>query len=309
MNSWYTEVLRRGWDSNPRYRCRYTTFPGWPVQPLLHLSRDTRERENVQRTGWKCNECGRLIFGLFPLYSFRAFAQIAMLKRLLKRMLFFGTTRYCPVCRGRIRRFKPSGFILRQEARCAVCNSLERHRLAWIFFQDYTDLFNNLPKRMLHIAPEEEFSRLLKNVPGLQYVSADLADPRAMVKVDITSLSFPDGVFDVVYCSHVLEHVRDDRKAMRELQRVMKPSGWGVVLVPITSGETLENDPSVTSDEDRTRIYGQPDHVRLYGRDFSTRLQEEGFSVREVRCRNILSPEVSERCGLADDELYFVTKE
>ena len=38
----FKNLLRRGWDSNPRYRCRYTTFPGWPIQPLLHLSGKSR---------------------------------------------------------------------------------------------------------------------------------------------------------------------------------------------------------------------------------------------------------------------------
>ena len=70
--------------------------------------------------------------------------------------------------------------------------------------------------------------------------------------------------FDVLFCSHVLEHVRDDRKAMSEMFRVLKPGGWAVIQVPIATHRTIE-DPSITDPRERERLYCQSDHVRLYG--------------------------------------------
>jgi ubiquinone/menaquinone biosynthesis C-methylase UbiE len=108
-------------------------------------------------------------------------------------------------------------------------------------------------------------------------MTADLHSP-AMVKMDITNIQFPDETFDVVYCSHVLEHVPDDRKAMREFYRVLKSNGWAVLLVPIIVEKTFE-DPSIDKPKDRLRLFGQSDHVRKYGRDYVDRLRESGFSV------------------------------
>ena len=99
-----------------------------------------------------------------------------------------------------------------------------------------------------------------------------------MVHADITQIPFVDDSFDVILCSHVLEHVPEDRQAMRELCRVLKPDGWALLLVPISSrrAETYE-DATVVAPEDRERLFGQFDHVRIYGRDFKDRLEESGF--------------------------------
>ncbi|EID14766.1 type 11 methyltransferase [Mycolicibacterium phlei RIVM601174] len=110
-----------------------------------------------------------------------------------------------------------------------------------------------------------------------------------MIKMDITDIEFEDNFFDVIYCSHVLEHVQDDRKAMREFHRVLKPAGWAVLQVPITANETFE-DPSVTDPVERLRLFGQEDHVRRYGPDYKERLSGAGFTVDVVEARDFLSP-------------------
>lgn len=184
----------------------------------------------------------------------------------------------CPICGTWDRQFGSFGLYPRPNAQCPECHSLERHRLVWLFFQRHTDLFAGGRQKMLHFAPEVNLSFRFSELPGLDYVSADLHDPAAMVKADITDLQFPDETFDVIYCSHVLEHIPDDRKAMRECRRVLKQSGYAVILVPITAASTTE-DPSVTDPKERERLYGQWDHVRQYGPDFAGRLQEAGFDV------------------------------
>lgn len=160
---------------------------------------------------------------------------------------------------------------------------------------------------MLHIAPEYEFEVKLRKVPGLDYLTSDLNNPRAMVKMDITAIEYPDDYFDVIYCSHVLEHVHDDRKAMRELNRVLNIDGWGVFMVPITSKKTF-GDSSVTNPSERERRFGQSDHVRVYGTDFRDRLEEEGFSVTCFTGPGVVGDDNIIKFGLKDDIVFFVKK-
>src|SRR5262249_36838215 len=164
----------------------------------------------------------------------------------------------------------------RRNSSCLRCGASERHRHLWLYLRNRTNLFSE-PLRVLHFAPEWIIQERLRRCPNLDYVSADLDPRRAMVKMDITDLSYPDGSFDVVLCSHVLEHVTDDRRALSELHRVLKPGGCAIVLVPIDykRAETFE-DPTVVSPGDRERLFWQADHVRLYGRDFRERLEETG---------------------------------
>jgi SAM-dependent methyltransferase len=150
--------------------------------------------------------------------------------------------------------------------------------MIWRYFQERTNLFDAPVKRMLHVAPEPEFGVKLQEHPMLDYLSVDLQMPSAMVHMDITDMTFEDASFDVVYCSHVLEHIPDDRKALAELHRVLKPGGWAILQVPIVR-ERTEEDPSVTSVEERLARFGQGDHVRAYGPDYRERLAQAGFEV------------------------------
>ena len=124
--------------------------------------------------------------------------------------LYQGNKRYCPICGKTSRKFLPFGNPIRSDARCIHCNSLERHRSIWIYLKDRTNSFNGLHIEMLHVAPEQIFQRLLSKHIGKGYLTADLYNPEAMVKMDITNIQYPDNTFDVIYCSHVLEHVADD---------------------------------------------------------------------------------------------------
>ena len=162
---------------------------------------------------------------------------------------------------------------------------------------------------MLHVAPERPLEVRLRDELGEGYLTADLLDRRAMVQMDITDIQYPDQTFDVIYCSHVLEHVPDDKKAMREFHRVLKNDGWAILLVPITSDSTYE-DASITSAEDRLQAFGQDDHVRRYGPDYADRLREAGFQVKISKPADVASSEEIARMGLTDagGEIYYCTK-
>jgi len=206
--------------------------------------------------------------------------------RLKKRVRHFGVSRYCPCCRSFLRSFGPHpapqpGRVTRPEAKCPVCGALERHRLMELFLVHRTDLFDGRPKSLLHIAPEPVFARRFKAIANLRYVSIDIEAPRRpSLLADITRLPFASGTFDVIYCSHVLEHIPDDHAAMREMHRLLKPTGWSILQVPLRQGRLTYEDPSITTPEARLAAFGQHDHVRDYGdRDYATRLEAAGFAV------------------------------
>ena len=143
---------------------------------------------------------------------------------LAKRVWYAGDAVACNICGATARKFQ-QGPATPWELLCPYCYSRPRHRTAYRFFHERTDLFDGRPKRMLHVAPEAALAPKFRAIPGLDYLSGDLNPAAAMVQMDITDIRYPDNSFDVIYCSHVLEHVPDDRRAMRELARVLKPVG------------------------------------------------------------------------------------
>jgi len=230
------------------------------------------------------------------------------IRPLYRRAMHYGRARFCPICRSHVRGFLPAGVVPRSDAMCPVCESYERHRLLWVFFQKQTDLFAGSIRRLLHVAPEPILASRLKHLPGVDYLSADLHNPEAMVAMDITDIPYTDESFDVILCSHVLEHVPDDRTAMSELHRVLHKEGWAVLQVP-TRGEKTIEDPSITDPAERERLFGQHDHVRYYGADCKERLVEAGFQVRCFSGAEVVGPHNVARMGIMADEIvYFCSK-
>lgn len=202
-----------------------------------------------------------------------------LLYRHLLPRLYAGWKFTCPCCEARLRSFRR--FRTRRNALCPKCGSLERHRLIALYLRYRTDFFSGARKTVLHIGPELCLVRMLGRLPQISYLSADLNDPAAMARIDITEIPLSDDSFDVILCSHVLEHVPDDRAAMCELLRVLRPGGLALLQSPIDleRAHTFE-DPSVVTPEERARVFGQDDHVRIYGRDYEDRLCSAGFDVR-----------------------------
>jgi SAM-dependent methyltransferase len=227
----------------------------------------------------------------------------------VRRLAYFGQGRFCPICGSSSPRFGPIGVIPRDDAQCLHCGALERHRLSWLFLQMRTNLFDTRPKRMLHVAPEPGLAKRFQAHLGDGYLSADLAPGRAMVTMDITDIAGPDEAFDVIFCSHVLEHVDDDQRAMRELHRVLRPGGWAIVLVPVTGDRTFE-DPRITDPREREKAFGQEDHLRRYGPDIVERLGAAGFAVEVTRASDLVGTEAAVTLGLrlASGEIFYCTK-
>lgn len=162
---------------------------------------------------------------------------------------------------------------------------------------------------MLHVAPEPCFKQRFETWLNDDYITADLSDPHAMVKMDICDIQYPDDSFDVIYCSHVLEHVQDDKKAIREFFRVLANGGWAILLVPIYCDKTFE-DPSIKDPAERLKVFGQEDHVRRYGPDYADRLREAGFAVEVTKVGDLFNRHEVEMMGLtpASGDIYYCSK-
>jgi SAM-dependent methyltransferase len=216
----------------------------------------------------------------------------------------------CPICGWEGKRFHDLdcgfGHIYRN-SECPSCKSQPRHRSFCLYFRSLLDQGKEM--RLLHFAPEPCLTDFFKTFPKIEYLSVDINESSAMQKEDITSLSFGDSTFDMVFCSHVLEHIEDDRKAMAELLRVLKKGGFAVIDVPIDfDREQTHEDPSITSEEERTREFWQHDHVRLYGRDFPEKLRRVGFEVKADEFIHSLGESEIETFGLQNTPIYLCTK-
>ena len=225
-------------------------------------------------------------------------------------LAYIGRGRHCPICGTRRRKFLPYGYVTsREDALCPGCLSLERHRAIWLYITQRSDLLERHP-RLLHIAPEVSLrNKLRRSYTGDNYITADLESPLADMHFDVQHIPMEDRSIDVVICNHLLEHVEDDRVALAELYRIMRPGGWGIVLVPEDRSreETFEDD-TITDPKERTRLFGQYDHRRVYGRDYDDRLREAGFEVERITVGDMLSEDERRLYATGSDDMVVVRK-
>lgn len=226
-------------------------------------------------------------------------------------ILYIGRGRECPICGSHRRKFMPYGYTTsREDALCPRCLSLERHRMIWLWMTRTTTLLEEHP-RLLHIAPEVSLMRHFKRLyKGDNYLTADLESPLADMHFDVQSIPLADNSIDVIICNHLLEHVEDDRQAMRELHRVLRPGGWAVVLVPEDRARaTTFEDDTITDPKLRTELFGQYDHRRVYGRDYDERLRDAGFRVERIAVEHIATAQERKLHAIGSDDLVVAYKD
>jgi len=184
----------------------------------------------------------------------------------------------CPCC-GFHGKFATAGLTARIGSLCPRCRSRERHRLLAIALErDFAEIAG---RRVLHFAPEPIVKDMILKRGPAEYLTADIEPGRGDVQLDMERIELPDECFDLVVASHVLEHV-DDRKALAELYRILRPGGDLLVMIPIIEGwEHTFEDESRTSPKERSLYFGQWDHVRYYGADFRDRVRDVGFELSE----------------------------
>ena len=248
----------------------------------------------------------RFFLNLFP----RPFLiRVSYLLRPVFAMLLRGNRFFDPIDGKGYRTFLPYGYgKTRENVLAPGTLSLERHRLLWLFLTQKTDFFNeNYRFKVLHFAPEQAFYTKFKNLKHWDYTTTDLNSPLADVKTDICDLPFDDNAYDLILCNHVLEHIPDDKKAMQELYRVLKPGGMGIFQIPQDLSRALTfEDNSIIDSKERAKIFGQYDHVRIYGYDFFEQLRSVGFQVSEVDLTIEMSDADIKKFGLAKGEIIPV---
>lgn len=215
--------------------------------------------------------------------------------------------KYCPICGYETPIFIAGGVNYRKNAMCPNCNSLERHRFLYFFIENRINLTNNF--QLLHFAPEKAFYDIFKNLDNVDYHTCDIEKSVYVNEIiDIQDIPYDNDFFNLIICNHVLEHVPDDKKAMSELYRVIKPvseNGGAIIMVPLdlNMSETLEKEEYNTP-ELREKYYGQSDHVRLYGADFQNKLEDAGFDV-EVFDNNSSVHHNLIKYGFGKEEMLF----
>ena len=216
-------------------------------------------------------------------------------QRFVRGIKYSGNSVHCNVCDRHFRKFMSAGVDaevltrcdvvgggFRDNALCPYCLAAERTRLICRYLKEIFGVHTNDKPLCLHIAPEWPLVKQIKKQLNIKVITGDLYSPYVDKIIDVTSINEPDNTYDIVICSHVLEHIPDDKTAIAELYRVLKPGGRAILQVPIslTLETTIENLPS-DSREQRLENYGQVDHVRLYGQDYKHRLESCGFQVEK----------------------------
>jgi SAM-dependent methyltransferase len=206
--------------------------------------------------------------------------------------------RECPLC-GYSGRFRAAGSPPQWDARCPGCGSWERQRLLGLYLRRNPQIGTG---SVIHFAPEPGVADVLKS-RSAHYRSSDLFQPGCDLQLDLGAIDLPDCSIDLSVCSHVLEHVPDDRKAVSELYRCTAPGGTVLIMVPIIESwaRTYEN-PNVTGPREQERHFGQFDHVRFYGADLRDRIRSAGFDLSEFTAEtdDVL------RYGLTRGETVFI---
>lgn len=191
---------------------------------------------------------------------------------------------------------------------CPWCYSHDRERHLFLFMKMARVLSFLAGKRVLHFAPERHLSRLIEEADPQEYIKCDLHPwSEDILMADLAALPFPESHFDLLIANHVLEHVDDDRRAVAEIVRVLKPGGYAILQTPYSS--VLENtweDEGIRSAEARLQAFGQEDHVRLYGKDVFERIARQGLESRVRSHEELLGSFSTHRLGINPREPFFL---
>ncbi len=254
-----------------------------------------------------------------------------VIKRAIKLPRYLGTEFQCPVCGVGLRAFRPMWKSYWRDVErfapihppsaietlnltaftCPRCDAFDRDRLTELYLeQAFSGLDRSRTYRLLEFAPGDALRKKLKRIPFIAYRSADLSRRDVDERVDLTAMhAYADGSVDILLCSHVLEHIPDDRKAMREISRVLNPSGFAIILVPLVVGvDETHEDPSIKTEALRWKYFGMGDHVRQYGkRDFINRLEAAGLKVDQLGIEHF-GAQAFRRAGIAENSVLYVAR-
>ena len=225
------------------------------------------------------------------------------------------TDSFCTLCGKTIDRFLETGVDValfkehhiigggkRDNALCPNCGGLDRNRWCQYVIMHFTNILYS-KCMVLHFAPEKGVSDMIHTNNQCNYITADIERNKGMMVVDATNIPFQSECFDYIIANHILEHIRDESKALAELNRVLKNDGTIILSFPICVDMCTYEDDSIITDDDRLQMYGQVDHVRLYGIDYQERLEKAGFLVEVKSPLQELSLDAIERYGYLKEDI------
>jgi len=244
---------------------------------------------------------------LGPIFTIANFIRLKIL-----RIVLAGKNVWCPCCKTSFRKFAAFGNPRRQNAWCPKCQSLERHRLLWMFLEKETDLYKK-PVKMLHVAPEEAFFKLFKGSSNIDYHPVDIFPhlyPKGTTYFNLLENDSPDNIYNVIICNHVFQYIEDDHTAMSEVFRLLNPGGWAILQVPLNKslGKTFE-DKSIIDPKERERLFGLKEHTRFYSSDYKNRLENVGFTVNAIDYTSKFTEDEIRKFGFYQgDDIYLGVK-
>lgn len=226
--------------------------------------------------------------------------------------------KHCIVCKNNPSEFLPGGIeeeifkqhhIIgggsRENCICPCCGSGDRERWLYYVLKNKLNMFET-SGRVLHFAPEKEVSNVLKENVEIDYYTCDIVPGRAMHVADITDIQFKENSFDYVICNHVMEHIVNEKKAVFEIKRVLKPNGKWIFSFPICTDMKTYEDDTILLPEDRLKAYGQEDHVRLYGYDYKERFENYGLQLQIFSPEKEMNEEDISKYGFIKDDVIVV---
>ena len=252
-------------------------------------------------------------------------------KRAIRLPRYLGSQFQCPICGTGLCAFKPIGKSYWRDTEkfgtihpgsaletfniaafyCPRCDASDRERLTVLYLDRVFRSFDpHRSYRLIEFAPNEALPKWIRRHRFIAYTSADLMRKTVDERIDLTAMdAYPDRSVDIILCSHVLEHVVEDHKGMREIRRVLKADGFAVLLVPLVVGvDETHEDPSLDTEELRWKYFGMGDHVRQYGkRDFVARLEDAGLQVEQLGI-DYFGADVFQRAGIADNSVLYVAR-
>lgn len=227
--------------------------------------------------------------------------------------------KYCIICNNNLDTFEPAGIEqelfrnkhiigggLRDNCICPLCGCNDRERWLYYVLKNKTNL-DAMNGRVLHFAPERSISEMIQANGSIDYYTGDINPGRGMHVTDITCIQYKEEIFDYVICNHVMEHIKDENKAVSEVMRVLKHDGKWIFSIPIcTDIDKTYEDNTIISPVDRLREYGQEDHVRLYGKDFKERFEKYGLKIKVFSPEDELTEEEINRYGFIKDDIIMI---
>jgi SAM-dependent methyltransferase len=191
---------------------------------------------------------------------------------------------------------------------CPRCGAHDRERHLFLYLLE-SGLLKRIPElRILHFAPEKCLAPIIADMEPLEYIKCDKYQVGEDVQcVDIEAMPFADASFDLVLANHVLEHVPDDLRAVREVHRVLRRGGLAILQTPFCAALTSTwSDPGIVSDEARLQAYGQEDHVRLFGKDIFERISSGGLLAHVENHEDLLQTYDATIFGVNASEPFFL---